>query len=140
MQGSMKTVVAILAAVVVAVACFVYAGQAVAAPQRATCSDLSYLNGAIKGTKKAVSALKLAAKNRYGAALPYANQSLWIHKHSATPCDNDYWLQRQYEIHYAVALVRYIEEMRDGDLDQADIYWSSVKFWSNEIRDIQLGK
>lgn len=140
MTGSMTKVSLGLAALVVGLACLVYAGTAVAAPTRTSCSDINYLTSAIKGAKKSIAALKLAQQDRYSAALTPANQALWIAKHAPTPCDYDYRLQRTYGIKYAVATYRWLEEMRDGDTDSADIYWSSVKFWGNEIRDITLGK
>lgn len=105
----------------------------------ASCSDVSYLNSAIKATKKDIAAMKLAQKSRWSAALVPANAALWIAKHSAVPCDegtDDYWLHRQYSIKYNVALVRYLEESKHGDWDSADIYWSSVEFWGDEMSDI----
>ena len=140
MTGSMTKVSLALAALVVGLACLVYAGTAAAAPTRTSCSDLSYLTSAVKEAKQSIAALKLAQRSRYSAALVPAGRALWIAKHAATPCDYDYRLQRAYEIKYAVATYRWLEEMRDGDTDAADIYWSSVKFWGNEIRDISLGK
>jgi len=140
LTGSTTKVSLALAALVAGLACLVYAGTAVAAPTRTSCSDINYLTSAIKGAKKSVAALKLAQRSRYSAALTPANQALWIAKHAAQPCDYDYRLQRTYEIKYGVALYRWLEEMRDGDTDSADIYWTSVKFWSDEIRDISLGK
>ena len=134
----MKSIITMVLAVS---ALAVGANQATAAPTRTSCSDLTYLNAAVKAGKKKITALKLSGKHRYSAALVPARTALSLIKHSAQPCDEgteSYWLHRQYEIHYAVALVRYLEEMRDGDEDSADIYWSSVEFWSDEIRDIQL--
>jgi hypothetical protein len=116
------------------------AGPAPAATQRTACSDLLYLNAAIKSTKKSVVALKLAVRSRYVSALVPARQGLAIIKASSQPCDSDYWLQRRYEIRYSVALQRYLEEMRDGDTDSADIYWQSVTYWSDASRDVTLGK
>jgi hypothetical protein len=122
---------------------FVMAGTATAAPQTAaTCSDLSYLNSALKVSKKNVTALKLSQKGSYRAALVPANAALWMAKHSAVPCDegtDQYWLHRQYSIRYEVALVRYLEEMKRGDSDNADRYWSSLEFWGDELSDITYG-
>ena len=140
MQGSMRTVVLLAVTLLVALAALTYAGTSVAATT--SCSDLSYLTSAVKATKKNVAALKLAKRSRWTAALVPANQALWIAKHSAQPCDegtDDYWLHRQYSIKYDVALVRYLEEMKQGDYDRADIYWSSVEFWGDEITDITYG-
>ena len=141
MVGSMKIVLATIAVAVCALIGLAFVGNAVAAPARSSCSDLSYLNSAVKTAKKTVAALKLGGKNRYGAALVPANQALWIVKRSAVPCDEDgnqYWLHRQYSIKYSVALVRYFEEMKQGDYDRADIYWASVEFWGDEKNDITL--
>jgi len=139
-QGSIKTLVMASIGTAVVIAALILAGTSLAAPARTSCSDINYLTSAIKGAKKSIAALKLAQQDRYSAALTPANQALWIAKHAPTPCDYDYRLQRTYGIKYAVATYRWLEEMRDGDTDSADIYWSSVKFWSNEIRDITLGK
>jgi hypothetical protein len=138
--GSIRKLVVVAIGTAAVIAALILAGTSLAAPTRTSCSDLAYLNASIKATKKATASLKLAIKGRYGAAVTPAVQSLWITKHSTEPCDSDYWLQRRYEIHYGVALQRYMEEMRDGDEDSADIYWSSVKFWGNEIRDLSLEK
>jgi hypothetical protein len=140
MQGSIKALVLTSLTIGTVLAALILAGASLAAPTRTSCSDLNYLTSAVKGTKKSIAALKLAQRDRYSAALAPAGQALSIAKHAPTPCDYDYRLQRAYEIKYAVATYRWLEEMRDGDEDSADIYWSSVKFWGNEIRDISLGK
>lgn len=103
------------------------------------CSDYGYLTAAIKVEKKNVAALKLAQRGKYGLALTPARTALtWI-KRSPVPCDegtDQYWLHRQYSIKYDVALVRYLEEMRLGNYDRADVYWASVEFWGDEKTDI----
>lgn len=137
MQGSMKWVVAVMAAVLTLAVAGIFAATSQA--QSTGCSDLSYLTSAVKVAKKNVAALKLAKQDRYTAALVPANAGLWMAKHSAVPCDegtDDYWLHRQYSIKYEVALVRYLEEMKRGNYDRADIYWTSVEFWSDEMQDI----
>ncbi len=142
MQGSMKTVAWLAVTLVVALAALVYATTSVAAPTtsaRTECaSDISYLNHAIKGLKAYTAALKLGIKDRYGPAVVKAKLGLWHFKTVGDSCDSNYWLERKYEIHYGVALVRYSEEMRDGDYDSADSYWESVKYWSDAIRDNSL--
>jgi hypothetical protein len=127
------TVVAVVAAIAAA-----NVAPAQSASERTQCSDIGYLNASIKSTKKAIAALKLIGKDRYAAALAPAKTSLWIVKHSPEPCDSNYWLSRRYEIHYGVALQRYVEEMKNGDYDSADGYWSDVEFWGDQIRDLGL--
>jgi hypothetical protein len=110
-----------------------------AGARAASCSDLSYLNSAIKVEKKNVEALKLAQRERWARALVPANASLWMAKHSAVPCDEgteQYWLHRQYSIKYSVALVRWLEECKRGNWDKADRYWSTLEFWGDEKSDI----
>jgi len=135
----MKGVAAVLAAILTLAVVGILAGTSHAATTRTTCSDVSYLTSAVKVAKKNVAALKLAKQDRWAAALVPANAGLWMAKHSAVPCDegtDDYWLHRQYSIKYEVALVRYLEEMKRGNYDRADIYWDSIEFWSDEMQDI----
>ena len=133
----MRTIV-LIATLVCAAA--MLAAPAPAATQRTSCSDVAWLTATIKALKKGTAALKLAQQNRYSAALVPARQSLAIAKRAPQPCDSNYRLQRIYEIHYGVAAQRWLEEMRDGDTDSADVYWTSLKFWSTQIRDLNLEK
>ena len=142
MQGSMRWVVAVLALLATLLVVAVGATASQAAPARSTCSDLSYLNSAIKVEKKNVAALKLAQRELWTRALVPANAGLWMAKHSAVPCDegtDNYWLHRQYSIKYSIALVRYLEEMKRGNYDRAETYWFSVEFWGDEKTDITYG-
>ena len=135
-----KVLVVLTSIAVLLVTAGVTATATQAAATRSTaCSDLSYLNSALKVANKNVAALRLSSQRRYKAALVPANAALWMAKHAAQPCDDDgeqFWLHRQYSIRYNVALVRYLEEMKRGNFDRADIYWDSVEFWGDEKADI----
>ena len=133
----MKMVALAAATVVAVLVALVMVGTSTAATTG--CSDLSYLNSAIKVEKKNVAALKLAQRERWTQALVPANAGLWMIKHSAVPCDegtDNFWLHRQYSIKYSVALVRFLEESKRGNWDKADRYWSTLEFWGDEKTDI----
>lgn len=125
-------IVTLLAALTVA------ATSTTATATTTACNDLGYLKVAVKVSNKHIASLKLAKRARYSAALVPARAGLAMIKASPEPCESSYWLDRRYETKYSVAIIRWLEEKRDGDNAQADVYWSSVEFWGDAIRDNQL--
>lgn len=112
-------------------------GTAAPAQARGTCSDVGYLNYALRAAKQNLAGWKAMNRSAWSTAIINFKKARYNVSSGPYPCDTSYARHRRYATQQYDAAVRYAQAIRRNDFDDAD-YWEGEYDLASDLAAIWM--